>query len=69
LQFRVNDDILLLLLLIALRRNKMDKIKLIVYVDKQIHIDTKVQAAKTRQSMSALVEIAIKEYLKRNPVE
>ena len=39
--------------------------KLMVYIDPQLHTDVKVFAAQKNQSISAVVEIALREYLKQ----
>jgi predicted HicB family RNase H-like nuclease len=37
--------------------------RLNVYIEPQLHTDVKVFAAQTNQSISAVVEIALREYL------
>jgi predicted HicB family RNase H-like nuclease len=40
--------------------------RLSIYIDQSLHIEVKVYAARTNQSMSAIVEQALKDYLKKN---
>jgi predicted HicB family RNase H-like nuclease len=40
--------------------------KLMVYIEPQLHTDVKVYAAQNNQSISAVVEIALREYLRKN---
>jgi predicted HicB family RNase H-like nuclease len=40
--------------------------KLMVYIEPQLHTNVKVFAAQTNQSISAVVEIALREYLTKN---
>jgi predicted HicB family RNase H-like nuclease len=40
--------------------------RLNVYIEPQLHTDVKVFAAQSNQSISAVVEIALREYLNKN---
>jgi hypothetical protein len=37
-----------------------------IYIEPQLHTDVKVFAAQNNQSISAVVEIALREYLAKN---